>query len=83
MDGPRAESPPDADKSDDTTPRTFFGWAPWRATMLAGSVVLLIHAIANAATKSQLPSWVSTAAVMCGYGLLIAGFTLAMRARRK
>lgn len=63
--------------------RTILGWAPWRATMLAGSVLLLGNAIAHAVMDPDPPSWLRTAATMLGYALLIIGFTLAMRARRR
>ena len=51
--------------------------------MVAGCVVLLGLTIAQAATGFGLPRWFDITARFTGYGLLIVGFTLMMRAKRE
>ena len=82
---PPDTGPPDTEPL--AKPRKVPGWKqPWdpgRKLMVAGCVVILGLTIAQAATDFGLPRWLDIVARFTGYGLLIVGFTLMMRAKRE
>ncbi len=57
-------------------------WPPWRLTMLAGSILLLLLAVLNATLSKPLPGAVSLILGGAGYAGLIIGFGLAMNSKR-
>lgn len=55
----------------------------WRKTMLVGAFVLLGNALAGTFIETGLPPWLSIFSVFLGYGLLVVGFGLRMRALKE
>lgn len=56
-------------------------WPPWRVTMLAGSILLLLLALLNATLSRPLPGFVSLILGAAGYSCLVIGFGLAMNSK--
>ena len=62
-------------------PERTSSWPPWRRTMLAGGIVLLANALAEALLEPDQPNAIKTLAYIAGYALLAIGFGLRMRNR--
>ena len=56
-------------------------WPPWRRTMMAGALVLLLNYVLIAVMDPDPPRVVGAIALAVGYVLLAIGFGLRMRDR--
>lgn len=66
--------------SKDPAPRKRVPFEKWRKVMLAGALILLVGALADALMEGTPPRGLSLLIAFVGYGLLAAGFGIRMRA---
>jgi hypothetical protein len=57
------------------------GFEPWRKWMLAGALLLLGRSLLEALTSVEIAAWLVFISNFIGWGLLSAGFVMALRTR--